>query len=109
MAVGSGSIKRVQKAAMQIQGDMPAATEAVKVEVKEEAPKAPAKKTAPKKATSKSAADADKPKTTTKKAAANKTSTAVAKKVEEVKKDDIHEKKFQVISKIKSDLPDYLL
>ncbi len=97
MAVGSGSIKRVQKAAAQIQGDTPVTEEAivvaeVKAEVNKEAPKkAPAKK-AP-----------------AKKAAPKKTSATAAKKVEKVKKDDIHEKKFQVISKIKSDLPDYLL
>lgn len=110
MAVGSGSIKRVQKAAAQMQGDVPEAIETAKTEVKEEAPdKAPAKKAAPKKTASKSVDGADKPKTTTKKAAAGKTSAAAVKKAKEDKKDDIHEKKFQVISKIKSDLPYYLL
>ena len=87
MAVGSGSIKRVQKAATKIQGDAPVAEEAVaevKTEVKEAAPKkkAPAKKPAAKKA---------------------------APKKDVAKKDDIHEKKFEVVSNIKSDLPYYLL
>ncbi len=103
MAVGSGSIKRVKKAAAEIQGDVPvvegAAVE-VKTEVKEEAPKkkAPAKKPTTKKTTTAKSAE-DKPKAA-KKAAPEKA---------EVKKDNIHEKKFEVVSNIKSDLPYYLL
>ncbi|MBQ9765133.1 MAG: hypothetical protein IJW18_02940 [Lachnospiraceae bacterium] len=105
MAVGSGSIKRVQKAATKIQGDN-APSEVTKVEVAEkkeaEVKEAPVKKETAKKAAPK--------KTTTKKTeskAAEKKTTAKTKAT--TKKDDIHEKKFEVVSHISSDLPYYLL
>jgi len=109
MAVGSGSIKRVQKAAANMQGDAPVAEEVVKPVVKEDAPEKPAaKKPAAKKTAVKSAEDKPK-KVPAKKAQATTTAAADDDVKKAAKKDDIHEKKFQVVSKIKSDLPDYLL
>ena len=91
MSVGKGSIKRaaqakdavkeVKKEAAVVKEETK--TEAVKEAAKAEAPKAPAKKTTAKKP------------------------AVVAASV--ISSDDIHEKKFEAVSKIHCDLPIYLL
>lgn len=96
MAVGKSSIQRVKVATGNAQ------EEAVKTVVEEK----PVKKAEPKKAETKKAPATKK--TAEKKPVAKKT---VAKKpaAATVKKDDIHEKKFEMIDGIYSELPIHLL
>ena len=98
MAVGKSSIQRVKvvagSAAEEVTKVTPAETEVKKVAPK----KTEVKKAAPKKEAEKKPA--------TKKPVAKK---PVAKKATAPKKDDIHEKKFEMIDGIYSTLPTYLL
>ena len=98
MAVGKSSIQRVKVAAGSTVEEVTKATPAEK-DVKKVAPKKTEVKTeAPKKAAEK--------KPVAKKTAAKKPTT---KKAVAPKKDDIHEKKFEMIDGIYSTLPTYLL
>ena len=98
MAVGKSSIQRVKVATGSSVEEVVKVTPA-ETEVKKVAPKkTEVKKEAPKK-------EAEK-KPVAKKTAAKK---PVAKKATAPKKDDIHEKKFEMIDGIYSTLPTYLL
>lgn len=97
MAVGKSSIQRVKVAAGST------VEESVKAVPAEEVKKAEPKKTEVKKEAPKKAAEK---KPATKKTVAKK---PAAKKAVAPKKDDIHEKKFEMIDGIYSELPTYLL
>jgi len=94
MAVGKSSIQRVKAATGNAQ------EEVVKAVVAEK----PVKKAEPKKTEAKKAPATKR--VAEQKPAAKKTA---AKKPAAVKKDDIHEKKFEMIDGIYSELPTYLL
>ncbi len=98
MAVGKSSIQRVKKAATGVNEET-----AVAAEVKTEVEEKPVKKTEPKKVATTKKTAAKKP--AEKKAPAKE---PAAKKAAP-KKDDIHEKKFEMIDGIYSELPTYLL
>ena len=101
MAVGKSSIQRVKAATGSAQED--AVKAVAPVEEK------PVKKVEPKKTeTNKTEVKKASAKKTTEQAATKKTA-AVTKKPATVKKDDIHEKKFEMIDGIYSELPTYLL
>ena len=100
MSVGKGSIKRAAQAKEAVK-EVKKEAVVVKEETKIEAAKAPAKKAAAKAPAKKAPAKA-----VTKKAPAKK-SAVVATSV--ISSDDIHEKKFEAVSKIHCDLPIYLL
>ena len=94
MAVGKGSIQRV-KAAANVAVEEPKKENAEVKTAKDAVKETPAKKTAPKKETA------------TKKAPAKK--SVAQPKAAKAKKDDIHEKKFEMIDGIYTTLPTYLL
>lgn len=97
MAVGKSSIQRVKVATGNAQ------EEAVKTVVEEK----PVKKVEPKKAETKKAPATKK--TAEKKPVAKKTVAKKPAAAATVKKDDIHEKKFEMIDGIYSELPIHLL